>query len=172
MRTSRSIRNRGKRQKREVMDIDITSLLDILVILLVFLLKSYNSSGQILNVPKGVSLPVSESTTVNTSGTIVQVSPTSIWVDDREVLSYGGDIRVVNRAMDRSNRIIPLLTNLRQKKAEIERLAKEAPKAKNFTGKVNLLVDKTVKYSFLQKVMHTSASAGFSQFKFVVLGTE
>ncbi len=169
---NRSIRNRGTRRKKEVMDIDITSLLDILVILLVFLLKSYNSSGQVLTVPKGVDLPISESRLVSTSGTIVQVSPTSLWVDDREILTYKGDQRAINSALDRSNRIIPLLINLRKKKAEIERLAKQAPKAKPFTGKVNLLVDKTVKYSFLQKVMHTSASAGFSQFKFVVLGTE
>ena len=36
-----SIRNRGVRRKSKVLDIDITSLLDILVILLVFLIKSY-----------------------------------------------------------------------------------------------------------------------------------
>ena len=167
---NRSIRSRGTRRKKEVMDIDITSLLDILVILLVFLLKSYNSSGQVLNVPKGVDLPISESQAISTSGTVVQVSRSSIWVDEREVITYRGDVS--NNAMDSRNRIIPLLINLKQKKAEIERLAKEAPKAKKFTGKINLLVDKTIKYSMLQKVMHTSASAGFSQFKFVVLGVE
>lgn len=169
---NRSIRSRGTRRKKEVMDIDITSLLDILVILLVFLLKSYNSSGQILNVPKGVDLPISESKVVSTSGTVVQVSTNSIWVDEREVLSFGPNMKAVNSALDSRNRIIPLLINLKQKKAEIERLAKEAPKAKRFTGKINLLVDKTIKYSMLQKIMHTSASAGFSQFKFVVLGVE
>lgn len=173
MRSNRSIRNRGKRQKKEVIDIDITSLLDILVILLVFLLKSYNSSGQVINVPKGLTLPISESQQVSSSGTIVQVSPSSIWVDNKEVLAYSvKNKRAVTNSLDRSKRIIPLLTNLRKKKAQIESLAKQAPKAKKFTGKVNLLVDKSIKYSFLQKVMHTCASAGFSQFKFVVLGNE
>jgi biopolymer transport protein ExbD len=170
MRSNRSIRNRGKRKKPEVMDIDITSLLDILVILLVFLLKSYNSSGQVINVPKGVDLPISESQSISSSGTIVQVSPSSIWVDDKEVMIHRGTS--ISSYSDRGNRIIPLLTELRKKKAEIEKISNQAPKAKEFTGRINLLVDKTIKYSFLQRIMHTSASAGFSQFKFVVLGTD
>jgi len=88
MRLNRSIRHRGKRKKRSVIDLDITSLLDILVIMLVFLLKSYNSSGLVLNVPKGIVLPKSESTQVNTSGVIVQVSRDTLWVDDKEVINF------------------------------------------------------------------------------------
>lgn len=171
MRSNRSIRNRGKRKKKEVIDLDITSLLDILVILLVFLLKSYSSSGQVINVPKDITLPISESQMISSSGTIVQVSANSLWVDNKEILTYSKN-KSIKSAMDRSRRIIPLLTNLRKRKAEIERLAKLAPKAQKFTGTINLLVDKSIKYSFLQKIMHTCASAGFSKFKFVVLGAE
>ena len=80
---NRLIRNRVKRKRTEVLDVDITSLLDILVILLVFLLKSYNSSGVIFNVPKGIKLPYSEAKQLNTPGVIVQVSETKIWVDDQ-----------------------------------------------------------------------------------------
>lgn len=170
MRSKRSIRNRGRKSKQEVMDLDITSLLDILVILLVFLLKSYNSSGQVINVPKGLILPVSESLEASTSGTLVQVSPTSIWVDDKEILNH----EETNKStyLDRGYRIIPLLTELMNKKTEIEEIARQTPKAEKFSGKINLLVDKTIRYSFLQKIMHTCASAGFAQFKFVVLGKE
>ena len=171
MRSNRSIRNRGKRRKREVIDLDITSLLDILVILLVFLLKNYSSSGQVINVPKNITLPISESQMISSSGTIVQVSTNSLWVDNKEIITYSKS-KSIKSAMDRSRGIIPLYSNLRKKKAEIERLAKLAPKAKRFSGKINLLVDKSIKYSFLQKIMHTCAKAGFSKFKFVVLGVE
>ena len=81
------IRKRVKRKKSQVLDIDITSLLDILVILLVFLLKSYNSSGVVFNVPKDISLPRSESKTINNAGVIVQVSTTAVYVDDKVVLN-------------------------------------------------------------------------------------
>ena len=78
MRTTRSIRNRGRRAKKEPIDLDITSLLDILVIMLVFLLKSYNATGIILNVPDDIKLPTSASSDINTQGVVVQVSENKI----------------------------------------------------------------------------------------------
>src|SRR5665647_894490 len=83
----RASRFSSRRNKTQVFDIDITSLLDILTIMLVFLLQSYNSSGVIINVPKGIDLPRSTSETLNTFGVNIQVSKTQIWVDDAEVVN-------------------------------------------------------------------------------------
>ncbi len=170
MRSNRSIRNRVKRVKKEVMDIDITSLLDILVILLVFLLKSYNSSGVVLNVPQGIKLPESASRELNTSGIIVQVAPETIWVDSKEVYqqeTYSG------RLHDHSGRrIIPLFNELVRKKQTIKQIEKSSPHAKKFSGIINLIIDKSIKYSQIKKVMYTCAEAGFKTYKFVVLGDE
>jgi len=171
MRNSRLIRNRCRRKKKESVDIDITSLLDILVILLVFLLKSYNSSGIVLNVPKGVTLPKSESRSFNTSGVIIQVSPTTIWVDDKLVYdinkSPGQKIYDQNR-----KRIIPLFNELVRKKNTYKTVKKTSPHAKKFSGVINLIVDRTIKYSYIKKLLHTSAEAGYKKYKFVVLGEE
>lgn len=168
MRTG-SIRNRGKRRKKEVLDLDITSLLDILVILLVFLLRSYDSSGVILNVPKGVALPKSDSSNISTTGVMVQVSPDKIWVDDKLIMDNSKN---PGKIKDRYNRIIPLYEELVKKKREIKVVSKTAPNAEKFTGNINLIVDKTLKYSTLKKIMNTCAEAGFKTYKFVVLGEE
>lgn len=170
MRLNRSIRNRGRRGKKPPVDIDITSLLDILVIMLVFLLKSYNSTGIILNVPKDITLPTSNSQDVNTSGVVVQVSPNTIWVDDQVVLQkdepkgriydYGG------------RRIIPLFNELVRKKDMVKQVSQVTPEAKKFSGIVNLIVDKSIKYSEVKKVLFTAAEAGYKSYKFVVLGEE
>lgn len=171
MRHNRSIRNRGKRRKKTVFDIDITSLLDILVILLVFLLQSYNSSGIVLNVPTGVELPLSESISLNTSGVMVQVSPTIIWVDDKEV--FNSAVNDKRRAYDQSGRrLVPLFNELVKKRESIQQLEKSAPQAAKFSGVVNLIVDKSIRYSELKSILYTSAEAGFRQYKFVVLGEE
>lgn len=170
MRTNRSIRNRGKRRVREVMDIDITSLLDILVILLVFLLKSYNASGVILNVPKGIELPKSESISQNTSGVIIQASPKMIWVDNQEIVNLEDATR---RDYDHGGRrIVALYNELVKKKELIISTNKKTQVTKEFSGVINLIVDKSFKYSFLKKIMYTAADAGFKQYKFVVLGQE
>ena len=49
----KSIRKRVRRRKPEALDVDITSLLDILVILLVFLLKAITAPELYLMFPKG-----------------------------------------------------------------------------------------------------------------------
>ncbi len=164
-----SIRFRGVRKKKEVIDLDITSLLDILVILLVFLLRSYDSTGVILNIPKDIIIPTSKSSSLNNNGVVVQVSPKNIWVDDKEVVNtettskiYSSDRRL----------ILPLFNELVSKKNEVQRIAKTTPNADSFSGVVNLVIDKTVKYSYIKKLMHTCAEAGFQKYKFVVMGQE
>lgn len=166
MRNNRLIRKRGNRTKKEVLDLDITSLLDILVIMLVFLLNSYNSSGIILNVPKGVTLPKSESQSLNTNGVVVQVSPDMIWVDDKEIV----DLKKIELASD--GMIAPLYDELMAKKKLIKQIEQSAENANKFSGNVNLIVDKTIRYSFIRRLMFTAAEAGYKQYKFVVLGEE
>ena len=166
MRTQRSIRNRGRRDKRGIAELDITSLLDILVILLVFLLKSYNSSGIILNVHKDIKLPISKSISVNTSGVNVMVSNEKIWVDDKVVVNNR------KKPSRKLKRIIPLYNELVRKKNTIKQIEKTTPNAKKFSGIINLILDKKLRYSDIRKVMHTCAAAGFGRYKFVVLGEE
>ena len=171
MRHYRSIRNRGKRQKSSAFELDITSLLDILVILLVFLLQSYNSSGIILNIPSGVELPVSESQAMNTPGVMVQVSPSKIWVDDKVIYDQENDGGQWKKDMG-NRRIIPLYNALVKKRQDIQRLEKSVSEASEFSAVVNLIVDKTMRYNDLKSLMFTSAEAGFRKYKFVVLGEE
>ena len=51
----------GRKRNREAVDVDITSLLDILTILLVFLLKSYNASDLKLDLTKNLEMADSAS---------------------------------------------------------------------------------------------------------------
>lgn len=171
MRNKRIIRKRSRGKRIQAIDLDITSLLDILVIMLVFLLKSYNSSGVVLNVPKDITLPKSESQNLNTTGVLVQVSKSSIWVDDQQIL----DITKSNSSniFDSGKlRIIPLFNSLVAKRKIVTQVQNTTPEAKKFTGIVNLVVDKSIKYSFLKKIMFTCAAAGYKEYKFVVLGEQ
>lgn len=161
--------SRGKR-KENVFDIDITSLLDILTILLVFLLQSYNSSGVIINVPKEIELPKSASETLNNFGVNIQVSKTQIWVDDTEVVNT--DLPQEQMYDEEGRRIVPLFNELVKIKETIKQAEKLSPQAKKFSGVANLVVDKSLKYNYLKKIMYTCAAAGFKEFKFVVLTQE
>ena len=169
MRKNRSIRHRKKRSKIKVLDLDITSLLDILVIILVFLLKSYNTSGEIFNVPKGISLPKSSSQTINSPGVVIQASEDKIWVDDeliidrtksREKRDHGG------------RRITALFDKLVEKRKTVELVQKKTQGSQKFQGVANLIIDKAVGYNRIKKILYTTADAQFTKYKFVVLGEE
>lgn len=156
-----------KRKRKSALTIDITSLLDILTILLVFLIQSYNSSGVVINVPDGIVLPRSNSESMNTNGVNIQVSADKIWVDDKEVLN--SEV-LPERLYDLDGRrIVPLYDELVKVKENIKNTEKFSPNAVKFSGVANLVIDKTLKYSYLKKIMFTCAEAGFREYKFVVM---
>lgn len=158
------------------LDVDITSLLDILVILLVFLLKSYNASDLKLEVAKNINLPKSKSMTLGNMAVIVQVSDQKdIWINNRKIGRYIASadekIDVLYNALEEEGK--------NQDKA-IKELETTAPSSNTDKGalatrkanrkKVNIVMDQSVPYEILRKVMHTSALAGFPEFKFIVQG--
>jgi biopolymer transport protein ExbD len=165
----RTVSMRSRRKKKGAGELDITSLLDILTILLVFLVQSYNSSGVVVNIPEGIEIPNSEHITPNTEGVIVQVSKEKIWVDDVEILNTE---KLPDSVYDEGGfRIIPLYNELIKKKDLINAVSKAAGgEVKPFSGVVNLVVDKSYEYKYLKKIMYTCGQAGFREFKFVVMG--
>ena len=147
---------------------DITSLLDILVIILVFLLKSYNTSGVLFNVPRGISLPQSVSKNSNVPGVVIQISKEKVWVDDELIIER---LQADNVTDHDGRRIIVLFDKLVKKRQTIELVNKNSlQQQKGFQGMANLIIDKTVGYGLNKKVLYTAAEAEFKEYKFVVMG--
>ncbi len=147
----------GRRQKKKELDVDITSLLDILVILLVFLLKSYNASDLKLELAKGISLPRSQSRNLGHHAVVVQVSK------KREIYLNN---KVIGRIANGEEKISTLFNAL----TEIKKIEDQKEKKKR-NIKVNIVLDQGLSYGTMKSVMHTAASAGFPEFKFIVTGT-
>lgn len=150
-----------RHKQREPVDVDITSLLDILTILLVFLLKSYNASDLQLDLQKGLEMAQSDARAMTRFAPVVQVNKeTKVFLNNKEIgrLPASGEMTVLTNA-------------LKKAKADLE--TQNASKAKNQqvnTELINLVFDKEMDYAIVQRVMHDSALAGYSQFKFIVKG--
>lgn len=155
-----------KREKKEPMELDITSLLDILVILLVFLLKNYNASDLTIDLVKGVSLARSESQILGSHAVIVQVNKSQeIFIDNTKIGNVGGSEKISS--------LYEKLTNLKKEEKEksSNRDPAETVSSKNkFKYNINLVLHKDLPYKVLRKIMNTSAEAGYPQFKFIVQG--
>jgi len=75
-----------RRERAESLEIDITSLLDILVIMLVFLLMNYNASDLQLDLAKGLTMAESESKKITHYAPVVQLNgEQTIFLDNKEV---------------------------------------------------------------------------------------
>lgn len=150
-----------RHKEREAVDVDITSLLDILTILLVFLLKSYNASDLKLDLQKGLEMADSDARAMTRYAPVVQVNKEAkVFLNNKEIgrLPASGQMPVLTEA-------------LKKAKAGIESdNKKKAANQQTNTEMINLVFDKEMDYEIVQRVMHDSALAGYSQFKFVVKG--
>jgi len=170
LKSKRFIKNRVRRGKKEPFQLEMTSLLDIMVILLVFLIKSYSSTETAINIPNTIDVPFSVSQDVSAQAVMVQMSKDhKIWVDDALVADLNVDGR---RAYGKDQKLTALYDFLVAKKEDIENLAKQAQGAKPFTGLVNLVMDKALPYRFIKEIMYTATEAGYKEFKFIVIAEE
>lgn len=148
-----------RKREREAVDVDITSLLDILTILLVFLLKSYNASDLKLDLTKNLELAESEAKAMTRFAPVVQVNRESkVFLNNKEL-----------GRLPASGEMIILTNKLKEVKAQTEE-GNKTKKEKYNAELVNLIFDKDMDYQVVQRVMHDSALAGYSQFKFIVKG--
>lgn len=146
-------------------DTNINSLMDIMVILLVFLLESFGNqpvkiTGEDLRVPKSTTnLPAKDQTTVT-------ITRSSVLVDDEQVAEVPIDDSK-KRGGESGLEIIPMLEKLNsvteQKKQEMKLMGKE------FKPILTVVADESTPYRLLTEVMYTAGQAGLSKFKFAVV---
>jgi len=147
-----------RKRIREGVDVDITSLLDILTILLVFLLKSYNASDLKLDLTQGLEMAESDSQHMTRFAPVIQVN--------KEAMVF-----LNNKAIGRipaSGSMLALTQKLKEEKEKFD--AQEGVKSNRPNELVNLVFDKEMDYQYVQRIMNDSALAGYSQFKFIVKG--
>lgn len=151
----------GRKRNREELDVDITSLLDILTIMLVFLLQSYNASDLQLDLAKNLEMADSNAREMTRFAPVVQINKESkVFLNNKEI-----------GRMPASGQMTFLTSALQQEKARIEtENTKKKAHQKVNPDLVNLIFDRDMDYAVVQKVMHESALAGYSQFKFIVRG--
>ena len=153
--------------KKKNLEIDITSLLDILVILLVFLLRAYNPDESILKIAENITLPFSDSRKIREKSITVQLDKNrKIWVEDKKIGLVKGD---KNQKIEKLYRIL-LKERKKVGSVEINRDPASELEIKKKTERINIVLDQGLPYLFLKKIMYTANLAGFNKFKFIVVG--
>ncbi len=187
--SGRHRRGRGRRLRRRAFGLQLTSLMDVLMIIVVFLLKSYGLSSMSIAQEDKLELPVSRATETFGEGVVLVIAQDKIIIDSEPVLEFkpstvqAVDGKIVptfelpDGALDGSGNvgsrgILAIYDVLKRKKEEFDTLASRAPDpveaAKKWTGDLLVQADKQVNYELIRHVMYTAGMAGYKQFRLTV----
>ena len=156
--------NRILRERHEsTFTLQLTSMIDVFTIILVFLLKSYASSAVDITPSKVLNLPISTSQEAPVEALKMMVTKDAIFVDDKEVMKF-------DRSTVTSKEVAlkPLFDALTAQADKSKQIANKNDSVK-FEGKLIMQADQSLNYQFLKKVMYTAALAGYSDLKFAVI---
>lgn len=129
-------------------DLLLTALIDAFSILVIFLLMSFSSTGEILFINKDTELPTAQKADVLEPHPVVKLEH--------------GKITLENQEFDSGDGLFRALLDLRKKFSEI-RPNEEMP------GIVTVQADRRMKYELLNQVVVACAQAGFSDIRFAVI---
>jgi len=149
---SKRAKHRHRRPKE--MLLQITSLVDVFTILLIFLLKTY-STGFIMNIVEAIRLPVSTARE--------ELNPTVVVAFNNRAMYVDGDVLVEDLAPYRDSDellVAPLYDALKARADRLKGVAAVNPSVV-FTGEVIIQSDREVPFRFLKKVIYTAGQAEY-----------
>jgi biopolymer transport protein ExbD len=149
--------------------IQITSMVDMFVILLVFLLKSYSTSPVNINPNKDLRLPQSVAEADPIDVVKIVVSKTGIFIDDKKIMDLNNGEFIPQDLDPNDDHFVTSLYKALDEQAQVTKYIAGKNEAVEFDGKILMQADKDLNYSVLQKVFYTSMLAGYSDMKLAVV---
>lgn len=162
--------------------LNITSMMDMMTIILVFLLKSYSTQDISVAPSEDLELPVSTVKKAPEVAVNVVVSKKNVVVDGVPVLNLEhvpdednpGQKKLQVPEDELNGQLIEsLLDELEQKAKTAKELGQQTGSDEHsFKGRLLIQCDKKLPFEVLRQVMYTAGQAQFSEFKFVVYKQE
>jgi biopolymer transport protein ExbD len=148
------------------MDLNLTSMMDMFTIILVFLIFSFSSQDQNLKLDPDISLPESTAAIEFKWAINVNLTPTELRVEGNAIAKVKKG-KFAGVKIDKEKKRVMPLYNLLKKFKEIESQEKVNPTGDETV--ISFQADKNLPFEVLDLVMKTSAQAGYPNFRFVVL---
>jgi biopolymer transport protein ExbD len=164
-------RGRGKRAAEPEPGLNINSMMDMMVIILCFLLKSVGAEPIQINQSDDLRLPFSTSELAPEDMLILSITKTWVMVEDETVTPILNGAIDVSHLQSAESAIIPQLqTEIEEAVQDQEAWARLA--GRDFERVVTIVSDAKTPYRVLTQVMITATSAGIQNFKFAILQRE
>lgn len=170
-------RKKAKRNRRINLapaEINITSLLDVLTVLLFFLIKSFAVSPAAIVPPEDLRLPASVIKDQMEESVTVVLTHNKLMMNEQVVMNVkdgqfnGADLGEDQRTIVKLHQM--LVKEFEKKKALFEKAGGGTHMMP--PGKILIQSDKRLKFKTVKLLLHTVASAGYTDYQFVVDSNE
>jgi biopolymer transport protein ExbD len=161
---------RGVPSGEDVSYLNITAMMDMMTIILVFFLKSFSTSVE--NIPVGEDLmpPKSNSQVKPHQAVQITVTKKAILVEDEAVAAVkrGAVDSSIKKDGQSGYQINPLFTNLQKHATRLKKIEKMTGGKMKFSGEVVLVADHGTPYRLISEVLYTAGQAEYSKYRLLV----
>jgi biopolymer transport protein ExbD len=158
-----SMRRRRRKRGDGTVKLNLTSMIDMFTLMVVFLLKNYSAQGQLVTPAEGLLLPTSSIEKNAGEALSVKISQTTIMVENDVVLDAAG----YKALLDQKDFMIEPLYKVLSGHAKSARESAQRFKT-DFSGKISIQGDVVIPYNVLTRVMYTCGQAGYPTMNLVV----
>jgi biopolymer transport protein ExbD len=159
-------KRRDREAEGEIKELNITAMMDLMTIILVFLIKSFTASSITVTASEDVRPPYSTARATPKDTIAITVTPTSILVGDKKKV---GLVNAAVRGEEMQGKLIlPLDAALKKEVEKLKYIAERNP-ASPFNREVSIIGDKRVNYDLLSSVLYTAGQNELENFRFIIL---
>lgn len=148
----RFLKKRKVEADEEVAKPQLTSLIDVMTLLLVFLMQSFSAKSSEVKVSSNIEL--AESRIKNKAAQDLRVE-----IRKNQVFVMGKALKDVSEIRSQSEKLI----------VEVERVLRKIKSENPLEEKIQIQCDKSIEFSVIKKVLYSSATAGFKDYSLLVV---
>ncbi len=158
---------RRRVRKKEEMSLQITSMADIFIIILVFLLKSYATGMVNINPSAGIKLPETQASELAVDALKVEISKNGVQIEGNSVISLK-DYTFSGNQIQNNGSSLELASAFEKERKKQILIAKNNENVK-LDPRLILIADQKIPYSTIKTVLASAALNGYTDFKLAVV---
>ncbi|MFZ5475791.1 MAG: ExbD/TolR family protein [Myxococcota bacterium] len=156
-------RRRKHGHEELITGLNLTAMMDVLTILLVYLIKVYADAPENITLNDDLRPPASTAPANIVPSVSVLISKSGILVDNKKVLDIDGG-KIV--AADPNQKYLPLAQALDKRVETIKAIA--ARGGSPFDGNLMIIADEDTQYDIISSVLYQAGRAEFTNYRLVV----
>jgi biopolymer transport protein ExbD len=163
-------KNKARRNLQPI-NLNITSLIDVLTVIIFFLIQTMSISSESYTLPDNLKLPQASTEDKVQEAPVISITADDVRVSHDVLLRMDGKNRFPASELDGDGRT---LRKLKVRLDEERQKQKQLFLSKGMDGfvppgKILIQADKGLRFETVKYVLHTVASAGYTDFQFLVV---